>query len=209
MKVYLKRIIITSVITVLPMLMGILLWNKMPDTIATHWGSGNEANGWSSKPFAVFGMPLILTLLHLICVGITLNDPKKKNISQKMLSLIFWIIPVVSWLVCAIMYGTAAGMKVNIGMVTNIIIGILFMVVGNYIPKSKQSYTVGIKLPWTLASTENWNKTSRLAGKLWIVGGILFIINAFLLYSGVLFIVILLMAVIPAVYSFCRYKKGT
>ncbi len=106
------------------------------------------------------------------------------------------------------MYGTAAGMKVNIGMVTNIIIGILFMVVGNYIPKSKQSYTVGIKLPWTLASTENWNKTSRLAGKLWIVGGILFIINAFLLYSGVLFIVILLMAVIPAVYSFCLYKKG-
>ena len=208
MKVSLKRIIITSVITVLPMLMGILLWNKMPDTIATHWGSGNEANGWSSKPFAVFGMPLILTLLHLICVGITLNDPKKKNISQKMLSLIFWIIPVVSWLVCAIMYGTAAVMKVNIGMVTNIIIGILFMVVGNYIPKSKQSYTVGIKLPWTLASTENWNKTSRLAGKLWIVGGILFIINAFLLYSGVLFIVILLMAVIPAVYSFCLYKKG-
>lgn len=203
-----KRIIITSIITALPMLVGILLWNKMPDTVATHWGSGNEANGWSSKAFAVFGMPCILTLIHLFAVGITLNDPKKQNISQKMMTLIFWVIPVVSWLGCMVTYSAAAGIEVNVGLITNIIVGILFMVVGNYIPKSKQSYTVGIKLPWTLDSTENWNRTSRLSGKLWIIGGLAFIGNAFLQYNWLLIVLIVLLAVIPAVYSFVLYKKG-
>ncbi len=208
MKKYLKKIIITSIITALPMLVGILLWNKMPDTVATHWGSGNEANGWSSKVFAVFGMPFFLTLIHIFSICITLNDPKKQNISQKMMTLIFWVIPVVSWLGCMMTYSAAVGIKVNIGLITNIIVGIIFLVVGNYIPKSKQSYTVGIKLPWTLNSTENWNRTSRLAGKLWIIGGIAFIGNAFLQYSWLLIVLIVLLAGIPAVYSFVLYRKG-
>lgn len=208
MKQYMKTIILTCVITVFPMVIGLLLWNKMPDTVVTHWGAGNEANGWSSKVFAVFGMPILMTAVQFLCVVFTVNDPKKKNISHKMLTLVFWIIPVISWVCCLMIYGNAAGIKTDVGLITNLIIGVLFILIGNYIPKSKQSYTVGIKLPWTLDSEENWNRTSRLAGKLWIVGGLLFCVNAFFQMEAVLFAVILLLVLVPVVYSFTLYKRG-
>ena len=59
MKKYKTTIIITTLITLLPIVIGLFLWNKLPDTLATHWGSDGTANGWSSKTFSVFGMPLM------------------------------------------------------------------------------------------------------------------------------------------------------
>ena len=83
MKEYRGKIIITSIITLLPMIVGLVLWNKLPETIATHWGLSNEPNGWSSREMVVFGIPVILTFFHLIAVVGTTLDPQKKNISKK------------------------------------------------------------------------------------------------------------------------------
>ena len=94
MKKYKKRIIISSVITLLPILAGLILWNRLPDTIATHFGNDNVANGWSSKPFVVFAMPLLLLGLHLFILFVTMNDPKRKNISEKMFGFLIWFVPV-------------------------------------------------------------------------------------------------------------------
>ena len=93
-------IIITTLVTLLPILLGIILWEKLPDSIATHWGADGQANGWSNKAFAVFGLPCILAVTHLFSVCITLNDPKRKNIHKKPLTLIFWIMPIVSLVTC-------------------------------------------------------------------------------------------------------------
>ena len=98
MKKYKTTIIITTLITLLPIVIGLFLWNKLPDTLATQWGSDGTANGWSSKTFSVFGMPLILTAIHVLCLFVTLNDPKKKNIHKKPMALIFWLVPVISLL---------------------------------------------------------------------------------------------------------------
>ena len=73
-----------------------------------------------------------------------------------MLSIIFWIIPVISLFGCISTYAIALGMDINMSMIGNLLAGLLFIVLGNYIPKSKQSYTVGIKLTWTVHSRENW-----------------------------------------------------
>ena len=207
MKKYKKRIIISSVITLLPILAGLILWNRLPDTIATHFGNDNVANGWSSKPFVVFAMPLLLLGLHLFTLFVTINDPKRKNISEKMFGFLIWFVPVLSVFIFSITYCNALGMNVNIGMAVNIIVGIVFLVIGNYLPKCKQNYTAGIRIPWTLNSTENWNRTHRLAGWLFMLGGILFFLNAFLQWSG-MFFVIIVNALLPEVYSFLLYKKG-
>ena len=207
MKKYKKRIIISSVITLLPILAGLILWNRLPDTIATHFGNDNVANGWSSKPFVVFAMPLLLLGLHLFILFVTMNDPKRKNISEKMFGFLIWFVPVLSVFIFSITYCNALGMNVNIGMAVNIIVGIVFLVIGNYLPKCKQNYTAGIRIPWTLNSTENWNRTHRLAGWLFMLGGILFFLNAFLQWSGMFFVVIVI-ALLPEVYSFLLYKKG-
>ena len=207
MKKYKKRIIISSIITLLPILAGLILWNRLPDTIATHFGNDNVANGWSSKPFVVFAMPLLLLGLHLFILFVTMNDPKRKNISEKMFGFLIWFVPVLSVFIFSITYCNALGMNVNIGMAVNIIVGIVFLVIGNYLPKCKQNYTAGIRLPWTLNSTENWNRTHRLAGWLFMLGGILFFLNAFLQWSGMFFVIIVI-ALLPEVYSFLLYKKG-
>ncbi|MBU3875590.1 SdpI family protein [Faecalicatena sp. AGMB00832] len=205
---YKSQIIITSIITLLPMLVGILLWDKMPDKVAVHWGTDNQPNGWASKSIAVFAMPFLLTIVQVFCVIMTLNDPKKQNISAKMLRVVFWLVPIVSWICCGMTYIWAAGITVNVGMFASLAIGIIFIVVGNYIPKSRQSYTVGIKLPWTLDSTENWNRTSRFAGKLWIAAGLLFIVEGFVQWYGVIPAIIVLLLILPTAYSFILYQKG-
>lgn len=207
-KKYKETLIITSIITISPTLAGLLLWNQLPEKIATHFGSNNIADGWSSKPTAVFGLPFLLLALHLFTVLITLNDPKRKNISEKFLHMIFWLIPVLSLVVNLSCYGISLGYKINIGIIVNIFVGILFIIIGNYLHKIKQNYTVGIKIPWTLNSEENWNRTHRMASWLWILCGLVFILNSILQIPFLIFIVICAAAIIPIIYSFLLYKSG-
>ena len=204
---YRKKLVLTSIITVIPMVIGFLLWNKLPNTLVTHW-SNNIANGWSSKIFAVIGLPLFLLVSHLLTIITTLNDPKGQNIGYKMLSIVFWIIPVTSVVVCTSIYAVGIGIDLNINIIGSMLVGIIFIAIGNYIPKSKQSYTVGITLPWTLHSSENWYKTSKFTGKMWVLSGVVFMISGFLEIRLLSFAIIVAMAIIPIIYSFILYKKG-
>ena len=215
MKKYRRTIILTTFLTGLPILIGLILWSKLPDSIATHWGANGQANGWSSKVYTVFWGPCILMIIHLFAVFLTLNDPKKTNIHKKPMILIFWIVPVISILMNGITYLIALGIKVNISAAVSILMGILFILLGNYLPKLRQNYTIGIKLPWTLCSEENWYRTHRLGGKLFIIGGILVALDGvagiwlgdtiiFTIMIGILLICI----VISVGYSFWLFKKG-
>ena len=215
MKEYRKLIIATTLITLLPILLGLILWNRLPDTVAVHWGADGQADGWAGKAYVVFGLPCLLAAIHLFAVLFTLNDPRRKNINKKPLMLVFWLIPVLSLVTNGIVYLTAMGADIDVFVICFVLIGIVFIVFGNYMPKLQQNYTVGIKMPWTLNSTENWNRTHRLGGRLFIVGGILMILGGF--SGGVLgeegslilvFGIILLCAVIPCIYSFWLFRRG-
>ena len=214
-KKYKITIIITTLITLLPILFGLIVWNRLPEQIATHWGADGQADGYSGKTFAVFGMPCILAVLQLFVSFITLNDPKRRNIHKKPLTMVLWVIPVMSLIVNVITYGVALGMEINVGIIVSILIGILFVILGNYMPKLQQNFTVGIRVPWTLNSTENWNRTHRLGGKMFILGGFLLIITGFLGsvmgdYGtlAALIVIVVICAGVPAVYSFWLFKRG-
>jgi uncharacterized membrane protein len=87
-----KTLMITSAVILLPMLIGMFFWRQLPDVMATHFGVDNEANGFSSKAFSVFGIPVICLALHwFVAIG-TSRDPKKQNISPKMFRLVLWLI---------------------------------------------------------------------------------------------------------------------
>lgn len=208
MKKYKAKIIITSIITLFPMLLGILLWSKLPDSLATHFGTGNIPNGWSSKAATVFGLPLFLLLTHIFGLIVTLNDPKRQNIGKKILSFTFWIVPLVSIIGFVSIYGYALDIPVNMDTIASLFIGVLFIILGNYMSKNHQNYTVGIRLPWTLNSQENWNCTHRMASKLWIIEGFAFILNLFLDSPEFILIIVGAAVVIPVIYSFYLYKKG-
>ena len=214
-KKYKTTIIVTILITLLPIVFGLIIWEKLPEQIATHWGADGQADGYSGKAFAVFGMPCILAALQLFVSFITLNDPKRRNIHKKPLTLVLWIIPVMSVLMNCMTYAVALGMKVDVDIIVSILIGLLFIILGNYMPKLQQNYTVGIRIPWTLNSTENWNRTHRLGGKMFILGGFLLIITGFLgsvtgdfgALAAVIAIALICTGV-PAVYSFWLFKRG-
>lgn len=207
MKEYKKTMILTSILTLLPMLAGLLLWNQLPDKIATSFGTGNEANGWSSRPLVVFGMPLLMLAIQWICLIATVNDPKKKNINRKIMKAVLWLIPVISILTMAMIYLNALGRPVNIDRYVFLLIGILFVVIGNYLPKCRQNYTVGIRCAWTLSSEENWNRTHRMAGWVYLISGILFLVNSIFLWTW-LMVAVIVLACTPMLYSYLLYKKG-
>ena len=176
MKANKKTLIITSIVTILPVLIGIICWNRLPDVMATHFGFNNEANGFSSKAFAVFGLPLILLAVLWVGAFVTAHDPKRQNISPKMFSLMLWIAPVISLVAATTIYPVNLGYELDIAFFSELLVGLMFIIIGNYLPKARQNYTIGIKIPWTLANEENWNRTHRLAGYLWMICGILIVV---------------------------------
>lgn len=204
-----KTLIITSILTILPILIGVFFWNRLPDVMATHFGANNEANGFTSKAFAVFGLPLILLAAEWFGALVTSHDPKKQNISPKMFAFVLWIVPVVSLIGAATIYPYNLGYQIDITFIAELLLGVIFIVVGNYLPKARQNYTIGIKIPWTLANEENWNRTHRLAGYLWVIGGILMVIAAL---TGIaktqwMIAVFFVLAIVPYVYSYWLHVK--
>ncbi len=202
-------IIVTSLITIIPMMAGIILWNKLPDSMATHFYFDNTPNGWSSKLFSVFGLPLFILGAHLFCAFFTSADPKRQGISDKLFKLTLLICPAVS-LICGIqIYSYALHMNLNVLFAAKLFLGAVFLLAGNYMPKCRQNYTVGIKLPWTLADPENWNHTHRLAGWIWILSGLLLIASTILNIGNIwsFSVIVAAAAVIPAVYSFIYYIR--
>ena len=207
-KKILPKLIITSLIILIPIIIGIVLWDKLPDQVPVHWNMSGEVDDYATKTQAVFAMPLVLVAFQWICVLGTSLDPKKQNINDKMFTLVLWIIPIISLLCNSMVYATALGHKVSVEIIMPLFMGALFIVIGNYLPKCKQSYTMGIKLPWTLDDEENWNKTHRMAGFLWVIGGIVVMATAFLGAFWLFFIVLIPMVIVPTVYSYLLYKKS-
>lgn len=204
----LKTMIITSVVILLPILAGLYLWDKLPEQMPIHFGENGEPDNWASKEFAVLGLPVILVALQWILTGYMGQDPKRKNISEKMVALTLWIIPVVSVLGNGITYLYLSYEDVNVVTIATLFLGLLLMVVGNYLPKMKQSYTVGIKLPWTLNSEENWYRTHRFAGVVFMLAGMIVLVAGFIEQIWIVLAIIFATAMIPSVYSYVLYKKG-
>ena len=194
---------ITSAVILMQMLVGVLLWNRLPETIATHFDFHNEPNGWSSRPFAVFGMPLLLLGLHWMCILLSgLPGFVKPEASPKLQRLLLLVIPAVSLLVTVMIYGYALGAAFNIARIVWVFVGVIFAAVGNYLPKIRRNAFTGIRLPWTLMDDEVWNRTHRFSGPVWVVGGLLMIVCG-LIGTGPAIPVAAIVGVIamPMVYS--------
>ena len=202
-------LILTSIVLLIPVVIGLILWDQLPEQIPSHWGINGEVDGWSSKPFAVFGFPCILLALHWICVLASSADPKAKDYHPKMFPLVLWICPVLSLVLNALVYTTALGCPLDVEIIMPLLVGLMFIIVGNLLPKCRQSYTMGIKLPWTLHNEENWNKTHRLGGKTWVIGGVITMATAFIGSFWILLGVLIVMVAVPTVYSYCLYRKQT
>lgn len=200
--------ILTSIVCLIPLIAGIFLYPSLPETMVTHWDAAGNPNGWSSKAVAVFVLPGAMLLLNLIFPLLLKTDPKYNNISDKIKCLVQWTIPLIGLFCSGITLASAMGVDMKIQLVAPMFMGVLFIVLGNFMPKMAQSYTVGIKVPWTLNDEENWDRTHHFAGFVWVICGLLMIAGAFLSCRMVIFFVLLgVMVFLPILYSFVLFLK--
>ncbi len=194
-------------VCLLPILFGLSVYEQLPEQIATHWGANGTPNGWSPKAMAVFGIPGGLLALNAVLWFMLHNDPKNVRLHRSLLAIGHWTVPLLSLITSAIIYLNALSQPLDPSLPVSMATGFLIVVVGNYLPKCRPSYTVGIRLPWTLNDEENWTKTHRFGGKLWVVGGFLIIAAGLLRQELLLFLAVGLMLVPPIVYSYVLYRR--
>lgn len=203
---------ISTISCLIPIIIAILFYRQLPEQIPIHWNAAGEIDGYANKLFALFGLPLGMMFLHIMVLWMMDKDPKHKNIPVMMYHLMYFVIPVLTTIIILFSINASLpyGIDINVTTILPLIIGLLFLLIGNYMPKCKQSYTVGIKTPWALDDEENWNKTHRLGGFLWIIGGLLIMFSGFLpseMTTPYILIALIPMTIIPYVYSYLLYKK--
>ena len=153
--------------------------------------------------------PLVLLVLHTGLLLLTdYIDPVKQN--KKIENIIFFIIPAISFYVDAIFISIMLGLDFNVGVVCAVLMGALFIVMGNYMPKAKRNRTFGIKIRWTLVNDDNWVATHRLSGKMFVIAGIVMLLCAFLpitIMFIILAAVLAVVVIVPIDYSYRFYRK--
>jgi uncharacterized membrane protein len=211
MKFLTKKELIPVILIIICFVVGFYFYPQLPDRVPSHWNVQGEVDDWSSKTFAVWFFPLITLFIYLLMTFIPLIDPLRKNYS-KFAFPYFWFRTIfVIFFIGLYFYTLWAGLGTNININYFIIpaISLLFIFMGVFLPKIKKNYFVGIRTPWTIHSEEVWDKTHLLAGKLYILTGIIFLLG--LLFSDYLMTIILVTifstALIPVIYSYIIFKR--
>lgn len=186
-------------------------WTHLPDTIATHW-NGGTADGFSSKLTGMMSMVGVMVGCYILLNVIQKIDPKKENYEKfsKALLIINNGLLVVLFIGNIDIIASGLGYNVFINRVPELLVGILFLIIGNYLPQCKPNFFVGMRNPWTLSNEEVWRKTHRFSGKVFVVLGLVMIVSIALpaeWRSYMMLAIILVAVVVTNLYSYLLYKK--
>ena len=187
----------------------VFVYPSLPDPMPSHWNATGEIDGTMALPWGAFLLPIVTLSSWFLFLVTVYISPKGFRLDK--------FLPVVGILQLAttlFMLGigvlvllSAKGYQINAEYFFGPAMGLLLIVLGNYMSKLRKNFFMGIKTPWTLASDEVWDRTHRLAGKTFVAGGILFFFLPFINKSWYLVSVILFASLTPVIYSFVIYKQ--
>ena len=210
----LKTELLPILLIVIMLVGSFYFYSNFPESVPTHWNSAGEMDGWSGKTFGAFFMPLFSFGLYLLFIGLPYLDPKKERYQE--FTKVYHIFKALIILFMALIYFATSlvglGFQFNISALIFVSIGILFIIMGIYMPQIKSNWFIGIRTPWTLSSETVWQKTHEVGGKLFIISGLLFITNIFLppSWHWVLFGIVVAMLLIGTFgYSLWEYRRTT
>lgn len=167
-----KIFIITAIVCLLPILLGLALWDRLPDTIAIHFDMYNNPDNFASKEFTVFGMPALMVLLQAFCCFVNDINAHKHGDRKKLELVTKWIIPVMTIILQAVTLSYALGAGLDIRRIVAVIVGVIMIVTGNYTPKLDYVKNSDI-------DTEKARRINRFIGIMSVIAGIIFIISIF------------------------------
>lgn len=193
---------ITSVVCLLPILLGILLWDRLPDVMAIHFNIYGEPDNFASKGFVVFGLPLLMVALQLVCCVISDINAHKYGDRKKFVTVMKWIIPCLTVVLQIVTLGYGLGWDLDIRKVVSLIIGVMFLVIGNYLPKFDRVKNYDL-------DTEKARKINRFIGYETVIMGLLFLISIFLppVASIICLVLLIPYAIIAIIYSIKTARK--
>ena len=204
-----KSSIISIIASILILItFNILFYDKMPAELPTHWNFQGQADDYSSKFDAMVLTHGFLVVMNIFACFMLDNDPRNKKQKNFLMTLSKLAMPAIMIVVYTVTVMVGLGRDVNVSVIIPLFVGLLFIAIGNYLPKTKRNYTMGIKLPWPLNSDENWRRTHRIGGICFVIIGICLILSVFLKSEIVFLVPLFLGAIIPTVYSYYLYTKG-
>ncbi len=199
----------------LSVLIGVFAYPYLPDQMPMHWNINGEVDGYWDKQYAAFFPPLLMIVLMVLFIFMPRIDPKKENYKKfsGSYTIFITIMNVFFLLLQSVTISYGLGVNIDISLVVNLGIGLLFIVLGNYLPRIKHNYFIGVRTPWTLANEKTWRKTHQLSGKLFVVAGLMLVAISFLpgiyKFTGMLVVVLatVLITTIASYVFFNRYKN--
>jgi uncharacterized membrane protein len=208
-----KTEILSILLIVFSLISSLYLFQQMPEQIPTHWNFKGEIDNWGSSSNHVLTINLVIIGLYLLFLILPCIDPHKRRYEQfKKIYHIFKNIMILFFAVIFFLTNLNAGAyTINMNIYIPLMVGVLFMIIGNYMAKIKMNWFMGIKTPWTLSSEEVWNKTHRLGGKLFMLAGLLIAIDGFLPenYRIIVFIIAIAIILIGTIFgSYLIYLKN-
>ena len=212
MKINKISVIFPIILIIVSFLIAIYFYPFLPDQVATHWGSNNQVNGYSSKAFGLFFMPVLSVFLFFLFISLPKIDPYKKNFDQfkkyfqNFINLIF----VFFFYVYLITILWNLGFNFNMIQILSPAFAALFYYAGVLMSHAKQNWFVGIRTPWTMSNKLVWDKTHKIGGKLFKLTGLISLLSLILPDLSVFFILvpILFTTVFVFIYSYIEYKKS-
>jgi uncharacterized membrane protein len=208
---------LVALLIIAPFVYGALIFPNLPSKIPTHFNIEGKADAWGG-PSSIFIGPGIMGAVSIFTYILMTNlksfDPKKYDEANDALYKDFAVLTVafLSILSLIIIYSSTHADQINVGKLILPLVGLSFAGLGWYMPKFKQNYFVGFKLPWTLENVDNWNETHKVASKYWIYGGLFQAVVTFVLPMKFGFIGFMLatavMVIVPSVFSYRMFKNG-
>ena len=203
----------TILLVLFPIPILLLTWSSIPEIIPTHYNAHGQIDGYGHKGFAMAILPVVNLLISLLLYAIPKIDPKKQLSASTpgykglriLLSLVFFVIFVITIL-------AATGKPIDVSRALMVVLMLLFIGIGYFMPRLPSNYFAGIRLPWTLEDPENWRKTHIIGGKVAMIGGCIGLVLVLLVPPVYGFVVVITSAIslglIPAIYSFTMYRKS-
>ena len=209
-----KRTILTAtdffsgLLCLIGILPGLVTYSRLPERIPIHWDIHNQPDNWAGKPFVVFCMPLLMLLFHLFCCAADNLFPASAQTHPKAVrKLVRLLIPIITIAVECVTVMYVLDWFTNVGLAACCLVGLVFLLLGNYLPKSRPNATFGIRLPWTLADEDVWRRTHRLGGWLFMLGGVAVIVSAFCGAFPLVIAVLTVVGLTPVIYSYVISRK--
>ncbi len=205
-----KTLIITSLIILLPIVFVLIKWNTIPDTIPIHFNVSGEVDQYGNKLFLIIA-PAIIFLLQWVGVVDAHFKNKKSPLKQPYVKVMSWVCASVSFAISIMMYNAAIGKLMTVHRTLPLVIGMIFVIMGNLMPKFQKNTFAGLRVKWTLANSDVWFKTHRFCSRVAVVTGFaIMILGAFentAIAFPIMWGLVILTVLIPTVYSYILYKR--